>query len=362
MMNALISKIGKGQKGAKDLTWEESKEAMTALVEGPATPAQIGAFLMAMRIKMESITELAAFTIIARQYVAPVKGPAGGNLIDLPIYGEKHGTYHAVIAASIVAASAGVTILLHGVENHAAACQLSEVVKQVGIPIPEDLNSLSSGFSTSPLVYLDLALYHPPLVRLLDLRQELGGQNLAHQVARMLNPARAQSQVIGLAHPPYLDKITEALRLIETPRALVFQGVEGFPELSITVPTPARELRGGHVTPLTFRPQDIGMRFGSYQTMSSASFSGGQGRPEEEATLVLKILRNQIRGDHRAWVLLNASLLIYAGGQASSLMEALPLATQALDSGSAFDTLQKLAAQPANNQSNLSPSTTVVPA
>ena len=361
-MNALISKVGKGQKGAKDLTWEESKEAMTALVEGSATPAQVGAFLMAMRIKMESITELAAFTIIARQYVAPVIGPAGGNLIDLPIYGEKHGTYHAVIAASLVAASAGVTILLHGVENPAAACQLSEVVKQVGIPIPEDLDSLSRRFSTSPLVYLDLALYHPPLVRLLDLRQELGGQNLAHQVARMLNPARAQSQVIGLAHPPYLDKIIEALRLIETPRALVFQGVEGFPELSITVSTPGRELRGGHVTPLTFRPQDIGMRFGSYQTMSSASFSGRRPRPEEEAALVVKILRNQIRGDHRAWVLLNASLLIYAGGQASSLMRALPLATQALDSGSALETLQKLAAQPTNKQSNLSPSTTVVPA
>ena len=282
--------------------------------------------------------------------------------LNLPIYGEKHGTYHAVIAAGIVAASAGVTILLHGVENPAAACQMSEVLKLVGIPIPEDLSKLSNRFSTSPLIYLDLGLYHPPLVRLLDLRQELGGQNLAHQVARMLNPARAQSQVIGLAHPPYLDKITEALRLLETPRALVFQGVEGFPELSITVPTPARELRGGHVTPLTFRPQDIGMRFGSYQTMSASSFSGERPRPEEEAMMVLKILRNQIRGDHRAWVLLNASLLIYAGGQASSLMEALPLAYQALDSGSALETLQKLAAHPPHTQSNHSPSPTVVPA
>ena len=84
MLNALISKIGKGQKGAKDLTWEESKEAMTALIEGQASPAQVGAFLMAMRIKMESITELAAFTIIARQYVAPVTVPAGRNVIESP--------------------------------------------------------------------------------------------------------------------------------------------------------------------------------------------------------------------------------------------------------------------------------------
>jgi anthranilate phosphoribosyltransferase len=362
MMHALISKIGKGQKGAKDLTWVEAKEGMTALIEGQATPAQVGAFLMAMRIKMESITELAAFTAVARQYVAPVTVPPGRKFVDLPLYGEKHGTYHVVIAASIVAASAGASILLHGVENPAAACQMSEVLKQVGIPIPEDLPQLSNRLSTSPLVYLDLALYHPPLVRLLDLRQELGGQNLAHQVARMLNPARTHSQVIGLAHPPYLEKITEALRLIETPRALVLQGVEGFPELSISAPTPARELRGGHVTPLTFRPPDTGMRFGSYQTMSSAAFSGERPRPEEEATLMMKILRNQIRGDHRAWVLLNAALLIYAAGKASSLMEAAPLAHQALDSGSAFDTLQTLAANPPKEQSNLSPSTTAVPA
>lgn len=362
MMNSLISKIGKGQKGAKDLTWAEAKKAMTALIEGQATPGQVGAFLMAMRIKMESITELAAFTAIARQYVAPVTVPPFRNLIDLPIYGEKHGTYHVVIAASLVAASAGATILLHGVENPAAACQMSEVLNHVGIPIPEDLHQLSDRLSTSPLVYLDLALYHPPLVRLLDLRQELGGQNLAHQVARMLNPARATSQVIGIAHPPYLEKMIEALRLIDTPRALVFQGVEGFPELSISAPTPARELRGGHVTPLTFRPQDIGMRFGTYQTMSTAAFSGERPRPEQEATLVMKILRNQIRGDHRAWMLLNAALLVYAAGKASSLIEAAPLAQQALDSGAALDTLSTLAANHSFKQGNISLSTAAIPA
>ena len=317
---------------------------------------------MAMRIKMESIIELAAFTAIARQYVAPLTTPKDRNVVDLPIYGEKHGTSHVVIASSIVAVSAGATILLHGVENPSAACQVPDVLKHLGIPVSGDHNQLTDRLSISPLVYLDLAAYHPPLAHLLDLRQELGGQNLAHQVARMLNPARATSQVIGIAHPPYLEKLIEALRLLETPRALVFHGVEGFPELSISTPTPARELRGGHVTPLTFRPSDIGLRFGSYQTMSTASFSGNRSQSEEEATLVMKILRNQLRGDNRAWVLLNAALLIYAAGNASSLMEAAPIAHQALESGAAFETLQTLSAQPPQNRTDYPTSKKAIPA
>ena len=361
-MNHLIPKIGKGQKGAKDLTWEEAKVAMQSLMEGHATPSQVGAFLMAMRIKIESIAELAAFTAVARQYTAPLAIQTSQNLVDLPIYGEKHGTYHAILAATLVAAAAGATILIHGVENPSAACPLSAVLKHLGISISNDLHRLPDRLMASQLAYLDLACYHPPLARLLDLRQELGGQNLAHQVARMLNPARATSQVIGISHPPYLDKLIEALRLLDTPRALVFQGVEGYPELSISAPTPARELRKGHVTPLTFRPQDIGMRFGDFRSMSAESLEEQRSRSEQEATLVIQILRNQTRGDHRAWVLLNAALLIYAAGKASSLVEAAPLAQQALDSGAAIEKLKTLAGNRPSDPQNVRPSTEAVPA
>ena len=360
-MHQLIPKIGKGQKGAKDLTWEEAKEAMQALMEQQATPYQVGAFLMAMRVKMESIAELAAFTAVARQTVAPLDLKPTRNLIDLPIYGEKHGTYHGIIAAAMVASAAGATILMHGAENPAAASQTSDVLKHLGVSIPGNVSQLAEQLSTSQFAYLDLALYHPPLVRLLDLRQELGGQNLAHQIARMLNPARAESQVIGIAHPPYLDKMVEALRLLDTSRALILQGVEGFPELSISAPSPARELRGGHVTPLNFRPQDLGLRFGSYQAMGAEALTEGASRSEQEANLVVKILRNQIRGDHRAWVLFNAALLIYASGKASSLVDAAPLAEQALDSGAVIEKVKALSRNHPPHPQNISSSIEAVP-
>ena len=143
----LIAKIAKGQKASKDLTWEESKQAMKALIEGAATPAQVGAFLMAMRFKMESVTELAAFTAAARQYVLPLAVSRDLALVDVPSYAGKQDTFHALIAASFVAASAGAAVLMHGYDGVPGRPGSAGVLKALGIPIDsepkmatEDLN------------------------------------------------------------------------------------------------------------------------------------------------------------------------------------------------------------------------------
>src|SRR5215203_4794207 len=102
----ILAKIAKGPKASKDLTWEESKQAVKALIEGDATPAQVGAFLIAMRFKMESVTELAAFTAAARQYVPPLPVSRDLALVDVPSYAGKQDTFHALIAASIIATAA----------------------------------------------------------------------------------------------------------------------------------------------------------------------------------------------------------------------------------------------------------------
>lgn len=116
-MQELIAKIAKGPRAAKDLTWDEAKQAMKALIEGDATPAQVGAFLMAMRIKMESVTELASMTATARSYVPSVPIPRELGVVDLPSYAGKQDTFHALAAAAIVAASAGASVLMHGYDG-----------------------------------------------------------------------------------------------------------------------------------------------------------------------------------------------------------------------------------------------------
>lgn len=359
-MDHVIAKIGKGLKGAKDLTWEEAKFALTAIIEGPATAGQIGAFLMAMRIKTESIGELAAFTAIARKYAPPIQFPDSARMVDLPLYGEKHNTLHIVVAASLVAGAAGAKMFLHGIENPSLGYDLPLVLQQLKLPIAQSAREATEQASQQSWIYMDLAGYHAPLTKLLDLRQEFGLQNLSHQISRLLNPAQLPSQVIGIAHPPYLNKMAEALDMLRTPRALIIQGVEGFPELSISGPSSAQELRSGHISPLTFRPEDVGFRFGPFQAMS-AKTSSQEGTlavasPQHEAQVILQLLGNRQRGDQRTWVIFNAALYIYAAGLAPSLAQATPLANDALDSGKAgtfYQTLVKNQARTSPNPGSL---------
>ena len=342
-MHHLITKIGKGQRGVRDLTWDEAKEALQLMMEGKTTGHQVGAFLMAMRIKLEAFPELAAFTSATRNYVASLGVPGDWNVVDVPAYGEKHNTMHMCLASAILASAAGAKICVHSIGHPSSASDLPRVLGALGIPTTFQGQDLTDALRDLGFVYLDLALYHPPLVRFLELRDELGAQNLFHQVARLLNPTRARSQVIGVAHPPYLEKIPEAVSMLGGHRLLVFQGVEGFPELSISAPVFMREPRDDRVAPVHLKPQDFGFSLGSFQNMAIPKPSLSVSLPEQEASLITKILHNQIKDRLRDWAVYNAAMFLYAAGQTQSIAAAVPLANQTLESGVAAKKLNELA-------------------
>ena len=342
LMQDIIAKIAKGQKASKDLTWDEAKRAMKSLIEGEATPAQVGAFLVAMRIKMESVTELASFTAAARSYVGPVPIPRELGVVDLPSYAGKQDTFHALAGAAIVAAAAGASILMHGYDGIPGRPGNAGVLKALGVPIDLEPKVVADAVAKHGFAYLDIALYHPPLYRFLEMRQELGVRNVFHPIARLLNPARAASQVVGLTHPPHFEKTAEALSMLGTPRALVVRGVEGDPELSIAMVTRVLELRDERIAPLTLAPKDAGLSMGTSREM--AGFPPEQ--RDKEADLLRRILHHQVQGGPRDWVLLNAALLLYAGGKGASLAACLPLAQRAVDSGAAARKLEELSQAP----------------
>lgn len=356
-MQTLIAKIGKGQKTAKDLTWEEAKQAMRLLIEGQATPIQVGGFLLAMRLKMESVSELAAFTATAREYVAALPAPTSLPVVDLPTYAGKQDTFHAAIGAAIIAAAGGAAILMHGYDAVPTRPGVAAVLAKLGIPVDREPQLVAKDLAAKGFAYLDIALYHPPIARFLDLRQELGVRNLFHPVARMLNPARASSQVIGITHPPYFEKMAEALRMLGCRRALVVRGVEGDPELSIASMTRVREIRDDRLLPLALHPKDVGLSAGPFQAM--AGFPPAH--LDQEALLLRKIMANEVRGSQRDWVVLNAAMLLYAAGKAPSISAAVPLAQRVMDSGAAAQKLAELTASAAPPQahdaSGRSPST-----
>lgn len=337
-MQEFIAKIAKGQKASKDLTWDEAKRAMKSLIEGEATPAQAGAFLVAMRLKMESVTELASFAAAARSYVPPVHIPRELGVVDLPSYAGKQDTFHALAGAAIVAAAAGASILMHGYDGIPSRPGNAGILKALGVPIDLEPKNVADVVTKQGFGYLDVALYHPPLYRFLEMRQELGVRNVFHPVARLLNPARAASQVVGLSHPPYFEKTAEALRMLGVPRALVVRGVEGDPELSIAMVTKVLELRDERISPLTLAPKDAGLALGTSREM--AGFPPDQ--REKEADLLKRILHNQLQGGPRDWVVLNAALLLYAAGKGSSIAACVPLARRAIDEGTAARKLESL--------------------
>jgi anthranilate phosphoribosyltransferase len=338
----IIAKIAKGPKASKDLTWEEAKQAMKALIEGEATPAQVGAFMIAMRFKAESVTELAALTAAARQYVPPLPVVGEVPLVDVPSYAGKQETFHALVGASIVAASAGVAVLMHGYDGIPGRSGSAGVLKALGIPVDSDPKVVADDVSKKGFAYLDIGLYHPPVYRFLEMRQELGVRNVFHPIARLLNPARAAAQVIGLSHPPHFEKTAEALRMLGCPRALVIRGVEGDPELSVSTVTRVLELRDERITPLGIAPKDFGLGFGSSREM--AGFPAEH--REKEADLLRRILQNQVQGGPRDWVLMNAAMLLYASGKGASLPACYPAVRAAIEGGAAAHKLDELAREP----------------
>lgn len=338
----ILAKIAKGPKASKDLTWDECKQAMKALIEGEATPAQVGAFLIALRFKTESVTELAALTAAARHYVPPLTVSRGLALVDVPTYAGKQDTFHAIIAASIVAVAAGASVLMHGYDGIPGRPGSAGVLKALGISVDADPKLVSEEVNKKGFAYLDIGLYHPPLYRFLEMRQELGVRNVFHPIARLLNPARAAVQVVGLTHPPHFEKTAEALRILGCPRALVIRGVEGDPELSVSMATRVLELRNERITPLGVTPKDFGLTFAPSREM--AGFPPDQ--REKEADLLRRILRNQVQGGPKDWVLMNAAMLLYAAGKGGSLSTCFPVVRAALDGGAAARKLDELAQQP----------------
>jgi anthranilate phosphoribosyltransferase len=334
-MPALIAKVGKGEKGAKDLTYQEAAGAMRLLLEGQATLAQVGAFLLSMRIKSESVSELAAFTAAAREYVPPLPIPPDLGLMDLPTYAGKQDSWHALLPAAIVASAAGCPILLHGYDGVPNRLATSAVAARLGIPVDLTPKEVAERVLGKGLGYLDIALHHPPVYRFLEMRKELGVRSFFQPVARMLNPGRTSASIIGMSHPPYFEKIAEALRMLGTPRALVLRGLEGEPELSISSVTKAIELRDDRVTPLTLQPRDFGMMFERIENLASPGIDG-------EAELIAKILGNEVKGIQRDWIVMNAAAILYAGGKAPSLRAAVPLAQETLATGAAKKKLAEL--------------------
>jgi len=228
----LIKRVARGKHGSEHLNQQESKLILAELLKPNADLLQLGAFLIAQRMKGETSAELAGFIQAARQHTpdfANTRFITGA--VDLPCYAGKRRAAHAYLAAALQSRDAGIPIFVHGVESIEGRITAWQVLQKQGIQRANSLPQAHNIMQNDGMVYMDLAEISPNLHRIYQLRSRLGVRSFANTVARLLNPMQCEGQLNGFFHTPYADYMAEANVLLGQTRSLIFMGAEGEPEL-----------------------------------------------------------------------------------------------------------------------------------
>jgi len=249
----LIHRVARGKHGAKDLNRDDARSVFSALLHPDADPLQLGAFLIAERVKSETVPELAGFVDAARSRIDGFgvhEAPEG--TIDLPCYAGKRRAAPLHLLAALQARDAGIPVFVHGIEHIEGRVTAWQVLKRAGVKRVGNLRQAVEVLAGDGIVYMDVADICPDLFRILRLRPRLGVRSFAHTVARLLNPLGCVGQLNGMFHTPYARHMAEANALLGQHCSLVFMGAEGEPELYADRQKALLLQQGKHIHPLRY--------------------------------------------------------------------------------------------------------------
>ena len=319
----------------RDLGRESSREVMGEIMRGEATPAQIGAFLVAFRAKGETAEEIAGCAEAMREHVVPVR-PRRTDLVDTAgTGGDGARTLNISTAAGVVASAAGAAVAKHGNRAVSSASGSADVLEALGfrldLPadrIAESIDELGFGFMFAPL-------HHPAMSHAAPVRREVATRTVFNVLGPLTNPAGARSQIVGVYAPELVRTLAEVLAHLGARRAFVVHGAFGIDELSPAGPNRVCEVVDGSLRERTIDPADLGI-----ERCAPEELRGGD--PQANADAILEVFSGA-NGGRRDAILLNAAGAIAAGGLAEDLAEGLELARTAVDSGAAAERLAELA-------------------
>lgn len=320
----------------RDLTRAEAREVMDQIMRGEATAAQIGAFLIAMRIKRETPDEIAGCAEAMRKHVLSVH-PSRPDLVDTAgTGGDGARTFNISTAAALVAAAAGAGVAKHGNRAVSSASGSADCLEALGFElelppkrIERSIDELGFGFLFAPS-------HHPAMRYAAPVRRELAMRTVFNVLGPLTNPAGARSQVVGVYAPELVPTIAAVLSQLGAERAFVVHGADGIDELSPTGPNLVCEVVAGAVRQREIDPLDLGI-----PRCPPSALAGDS--PADNARIVREIFAGAA-GPRRDAVLLNAAGAIAAAGHAADLREGLAIAAETVDSGAAAQRLDELVA------------------
>jgi anthranilate phosphoribosyltransferase len=330
MIREAIDALVEGQS----LTVEEAAACMNEIMDGEATPAQFGAYVTALRLKGETVDEIAGMARVMREKALQVTVP--GVLVDTAgTGGDRSGSFNISTTAALVAAGAGIKVAKHGNRAMSGATGSADVLEALGVKIDLSPEGVQRCIEEVGFGFMFAQRYHPSMRFAAGPRREIGIRNVFNILGPLTNPAGAKRQVIGVADPAMARRMAEVLGTLGSERALVVHGQDGMDELTITGPSQVWELKDGTVTEYQFTPESVGL------TVSDASPLAADSA-ENSAEIVRSVLNGAI-GPTRDIVLLNAAAALVVGGASDTLSEGVKRAEESIDTGAATKAVDALA-------------------
>jgi len=330
VLTTTIRKVIEGN----DLTRHEAHAAMQVIMRGDATPSQVAGYLVALRMKGETVDEITGSAEAMRE--AAVMVPVdGANLVDTAgTGGDGAGTINISTAAALVAAGAGVRIAKHGNRSVSSKCGSADVLEALGVTLVEDPQMQAAILEQVGFVFLFAPFQHPAMKYAMAPRKELGVRTVFNVLGPLTNPAGALHQVVGVYDGAMVETLANVLGALGARRALVVHGAGGLDELSTVGPTRVAEWDGSAVDVYDIEPADLGL-----EPAEVSSLVGGDAA--HNAAAIRSILEGK-SGPQADIVALNAAAAIYVGEAADGLQSGLHLAWKSIQSGAALQRLDAL--------------------
>lgn len=320
----------------QDLSEKEAEAAMTQIMEGQATPAQIGALLVALRMKGETVGEIAGAARAMRRSAVPVRPQRRERLVDTcGTGGDRAGTFNVSTTAAFVVAGAGQPVAKHGNRSVSSKSGSADVLEALGVNLDLSAEQIAACIDEVGIGFLFAPRLHPAMKHAIGPRRELGMRTIFNILGPLTNPAGASAQVVGVYDAELTEPIARVLGALGCDTAFVVHGAGQVDELTTIGANRVSELRAGQVKTYQLDPAGLG-----FHRAYTADLRGGNA--QENAKITQEVLAGADRGARRDAVLLNAAAALAAAGRARSIREGIEQAAESIESGAALQVLERL--------------------
>jgi anthranilate phosphoribosyltransferase len=321
----------------REIFHDEMLSLMRRIMSGEVSPVMIAALTVGLRVKKETIGEIAAAAQVMREFATKVDAGDTGDLLDIVgTGGDASHTFNISTASMFVAAGAGARVAKHGNRSVSSKSGSADVLEALGASIQLTPGQVAQSIERTGIGFMFAPSHHGAMKHAAPVRKELGVRTIFNILGPLTNPAGAANHLVGVFHPDLVGIHVRVLQRLGSRRALVVYGKDGMDEVSLGAATMVGELRDGEVTEYEIHPEDFGMHMKSNRGLKVADAA-------ESKEMVLEALRG-IDGTPREIVVLNAGTALYAAGVAPSIREGIERARASIASGAAMRKLEEFVA------------------